>query len=216
MHPESWTHFRKTFPNTLTKERLDVPLAGSPQLEQSGAKSASPFTGSWRTVASANLRSLGSWGTLKWSVWFIGWKWSVWFIGWNNFEQVLELLINLNQRNTYPAGDRKSMNLPYSRSILAHLYPLADLSISWLIYLKTWSKGIPKSITHRRWFGITLITGVDTSPSSLQLYLKRSRWSRKGRGLEHLPTIPPKGPKYNLEQTDLINFCKFQLILLEV
>ena len=55
MHPESMTHFRKIFPNTLMNDLNDVPLAGTPQLEQSGASSAKPFTGSWSMRSSANL-----------------------------------------------------------------------------------------------------------------------------------------------------------------
>ena len=66
MHPESTTHFRKMFPNTLMYDLNDVPLAGKPQLEQSGASSAKPFTGSWSMSSSANLSSVKSGGRANW------------------------------------------------------------------------------------------------------------------------------------------------------
>ena len=144
-----------------------------PSWNSLGQKSASPFTGSWRIVATANLRW---WGAEAEEL-----KWSGWFIGWNNFKQVLDIRTDQVYwvKETRTQQEIGSPCICHIHGQFWHTYIHCRTSAyAWSIY--TWSEGIPESITHRRWFGI--ITGVDTSPSSLQLSPKRSRRSRKGHG----------------------------------
>ena len=55
MQPDRFTQSRNTFPKMLIHERSDVPLAGTPQLEQSGANSPKALTGICITVINATL-----------------------------------------------------------------------------------------------------------------------------------------------------------------
>ena len=55
MHVESWTHREKILPKTLIALRHELPRAGTPQLEQSGAKSARALMGMVMHAISATL-----------------------------------------------------------------------------------------------------------------------------------------------------------------
>jgi len=55
MQPDRLTQSRNTFPKMLIAERRDVPLAGTPQLEQSGASNPKALTGICITVINATL-----------------------------------------------------------------------------------------------------------------------------------------------------------------